>query len=210
MKRCFVFSAGTFYGLRRRPGPEDYVIAADAGYLACLVAGVTADLLLGDFDSLKRPADFQNAIYSAPVEKDDTDTMLAVRAGLAEGCDTFYFYGATGGKRLDHTLANFQMLLWLRRQGAHGYIYCDDFLWTVIENESVTIEKTLEKGIVSVFCMDGTAKGVTETGLHYSLTDAELTVDRPLAVSNYIEEDTATVSVRDGVLLVGWELPPLK
>ena len=128
MKRCMIFSAGTFFGLRQRPGPDDYVIAADAGYLACLVAGVTPDLLLGDFDSLERPKDFPNAIRTAPVEKDDTDTMLAVRAGLEQGCDTFYFYGATGGKRLDHTLANFQTLLWLRRQGARGYIYGDDFV----------------------------------------------------------------------------------
>lgn len=210
MKRCIIFSAGTFYGLRRRPGPGDYVIAADAGYLACLVAGVTPDLLLGDFDSLEKPKDFRNAIYSAPVEKDDTDTMLAVRAGLEMGCDTFYFYGATGGKRLDHTLANFQTLLWLRRQGARGYIYGDGFIWTVIENESITIEKTMENGLVSVFCMGTVAKGVTETGLHYALTDAELTDDQPLAVSNHMHEDTATVTVREGALLVGWELPPLK
>ena len=39
MKRCIIFSAGTFYGLQRQPSPDDYVIAADAGYLACLVAG---------------------------------------------------------------------------------------------------------------------------------------------------------------------------
>lgn len=210
MKRCIIFSAGTFFGLRRRPGPDDYVIAADAGYLACLVAGVTPDLLLGDFDSLKKPKDFQNAIYRAPVEKDDTDTMLAVRAGLEEGCDTFYLYGATGGKRLDHTLANFQTLLWLRRQGARGYIYGDEFIWTVIENESITIDKTVQDGLVSVFCMGASAGGVTETGLHYTLTDAELTADRPLAVSNHMEEDSATITVRDGALLVGWQLPPLK
>ena len=130
MKRCIIFSAGTFYGLQRRPSPDDYVIAADAGYLACLVAGVTPDLLLGDFDSLERPKDFPNDIRTAPIEKDDTDTMLAVRAGLENGCDTFYFYGATGGKRLDHTIANFQTLLWLRQQGADR-AYMDD-AWNVI------------------------------------------------------------------------------
>ena len=209
MKRCIIFSAGTFFGLRQRPVPDDFVIAADAGYLACLVAGVTPDLLLGDFDSLERPKDFEN-ILSAPREKDDTDTMLAVRAGLERGCDTFYFYGATGGKRLDHTLANLQTLLWLRRQGARGYIYGDDFIWTVIENESITIHKTVEEGIVSVFCMDGPAHGVTETGLRYTLTDADLAMDQPIGVSNQMAGETAEVSVREGVLLVGWELPPLK
>ena len=62
MKRCIIFSAGTFFGLRQRPVPDDFVIAADAGYLACLVAGVTPDLLLGDFDSMEQPVDLDDAI----------------------------------------------------------------------------------------------------------------------------------------------------
>ena len=210
MKRCIIFSAGTFYGLRQRPGPEDYVIAADAGYLACLVAGVTPDLLLGDFDSLERPKDFPNTIRAASPEKDDTDTLLAVRAGLEKGCDTFYFYGATGGQRLDHTLANFQTLLWLRRRGARGYIYGDNFIWTVIENESITISGTVENGLVSVFCMCDRAKGVTEEGLRYTLTDAELTADCPMGVSNEMAGDEAKISVREGALLIGWQLAAAK
>ena len=210
MKRCIVFSAGTFYGLRQRPMPGDYVVAADAGYLACLVAGVTPDLLLGDFDSMDCPADFPNDIRTAPVEKDDTDTMLAVCAGLERGCDTFYFYGATGGKRLDHTLANFQTLLWLRRQGARGYIYGDDFVWTVAENENITIPGTVENGLVSVFCLGAPAKGITTTGLYYPLTDASLSADQPLGVSNHMAGEQAEITVRDGALLIGWQLPPQK
>lgn len=95
MNRCFIFAAGTFYGLRERPAPGDFVIAADAGYQTCLRVGVTPDLLLGDFDSMEIPADFSN-IRRSPVEKDDTDTMLAIKTGLAEGCGEFYLYGGTG------------------------------------------------------------------------------------------------------------------
>ena len=208
MKRCIIFSAGTFYGLQRRPSPDDYVIAADAGYLACLVAGVTPDLLLGDFDSLERPKDFPNDIKTAPAEKDDTDTMLAVRAGLEAGCDTFYFYGATGGKRLDHTIANFQTLLWLRKQGARGYIYEEGYIWTVIENESLAITRAAENAVVSVFCIGEDARGVTLEGLGYKLEDAILTADRPIGVSNRMESSKAKITVSDGALLVGWELPP--
>lgn len=76
MKRCFIFAAGTFYGLRRKPEePEDLVIAADAGYRTCRELGIVPDLLLGDFDSMEQPEDFAN-IHRSPVEKDDTDTML--------------------------------------------------------------------------------------------------------------------------------------
>ena len=207
MKRCFIFAAGTFYGLRERPAPGDLVIAADAGYRVCQQAGIVPDLLLGDFDSMDQP-DFPN-IRRSPVEKDDTDTMLAVKTALEEGCDTVYIYGGTGGKRLDHTLANLQTLLFIRRRGARGYLYDDDFVWTAVENESLTIAKTLGWGLFSVFCLGDRAEGIDETGFQYPLADAVLTPEFPLGVSNHILEPTATITVRKGALAIGWELPTL-
>ena len=209
MKRCFIFAAGTFYGLRRKPEePEDLVIAADAGYRTCRELGIVPDLLLGDFDSREQPEDFAN-IHRSPVEKDDTDTMLAVKTGLEQGCGEFYLYGGTGGRRLDHTLANLQTLLYLRRRGARGYLYDNDFVWTVIENETIRVDKTVEWGLLSVFCLGDRARGVTETGVQYPLQGAELTAEFPLGVSNHILEPVAMVGVETGALAVGWELEPL-
>ena len=209
MKRCFIFAAGTFYGLRRKPEePEDLVIAADAGYRTCRELGIVPDLLLGDCDSMEQPEDFAN-IHRSPVEKDDTDTMLAVKTGLEQGCGEFYLYGGTGGRRLDHTLANLQTLLYLRRRGARGYLYDNDFVWTVIENETIRVDKTVEWGLLSVFCLGDRARGVTETGVQYPLQGAELTAEFPLGVSNHILEPVAMVGVETGALAVGWELEPL-
>ena len=209
MKRCFIFAAGTFYGLRRKPEePEDLVIAADAGYRTCRELGIVPDLLLGDFDSMEQPEDFAN-IHRSPVEKDDTDTMMAVKTGLEQGCGEFYLYGGTGGRRLDHTLANLQTLLYLRRRGARGYLYDNDFVWTVIENETIRVDKTVEWGLLSVFCLGDRARGVTETGVQYPLQGAELTAEFPLGVSNHILEPVAMVGVETGALAVGWELEPL-
>ena len=209
VKRCFVFAAGTFYGLRERPGgPGDLVIAADAGYEICLRERIVPDLLLGDFDSMEPPVDFTR-VRRLPVEKDDTDTLAAIRVGLEAGCTDFFFFFCTGGRRLDHTLANIQSLLFLRRKGARGWLYGDDFLWTVIENEALDIPKTVEWGLFSVFCLGDRAEGVDETGFQYPLENAVLTPDFPVGVSNHILEPMARVSVRRGALAVGWELPPL-
>ena len=208
MKRCFIFAAGTFYGLRERPAPGDLVIAADAGYRVCQQAGIVPDLLLGDFDSMDQPADFSN-VHRSPVEKDDTDTMLAVKTALEQGCGTVYIYGGTGGKRLDHTLANLQSLLYLRRRGARGWLYDNDFIWTAIENETLTVEKTVEWGLFSAFCLGDRAEGIDETGFQYPLRDATLTPEFPLGVSNHILEPQARITVRKGALAVGWELPAL-
>ena len=90
MKRCFIYSAGTFYGLRERPQPGDYQIAADAGLLLCQKLGIEPDLVIGDFDSMPQPEN--EPTVRVPVEKDDTDSMLAIREGLARGCTEFYFY----------------------------------------------------------------------------------------------------------------------
>ena len=209
MKRCFIFAAGTFYGLREHPQDGDFVIAADAGYRVCRKLGIVPDLLLGDFDSMDQPTDFAN-VHRSPVEKDDTDTMLAVKTALEQGCEAIHIYGGTGGKRLDHTLANLQTLWYIRRRGARGYLYDDDFIWTVMENESLDIEKTVEWGLCSVFCMGDRAEGIDEVGFQYSLENASLTADFPLGVSNHILEPTARITVRNGALAVGWELKPLE
>ena len=208
MKRSFIFAAGTFYGLRERPAPGDLVIAADAGYQTCREVGITPDLLLGDFDSMEQPQDFANVLRS-PVEKDDTDTMLAVKTALREDCKEIYLYGGTGGMRLDHTLANLQSLLFLRRRGARGWMYDRDFVWTVIENESLTVERTVEWGLLSAFCLGADASGVDEEGVQYPLRDAALTAEFPLGVSNHILEPQARITVRQGALAVGWQLPPV-
>lgn len=208
MTRCFIFAAGTFYGLRERPAPGDFIIAADAGYRTCLQLQITPGLLLGDFDSMEAPTDFAN-IRRSPVEKDDTDTMLAVKTGLSNGCTEFYLYGCTGGKRLDHTLANLQTLLYLRRHGARGWLYDNDFVWTAMENESLTVPKTVEWGLFSAFCLGDRAEGIDEVGFQYPLKNATLTPGFPLGVSNHILEQEAAVTVRSGALLVGWQLPPL-
>lgn len=69
------------------------------------------------------------------------------------------FYGATGGHRLDHTLANLQSLAFLRRHGARGYLYDDNFVYTVIENEHLTVRQTVDWGLLSIFNLGADAEG---------------------------------------------------
>jgi len=208
VKRCFIFAAGSFYGLRLCPAAGDLVIAADAGLRHCRKAGVAPDLVLGDFDSMDPPIGTER-VLRLPVEKNDTDTLAAARTALERGCDAIYIYGGTGGRRLDHTLANLQTLLFLRRRGARGWLYDDAFIWTVIEDESLTVQKTVEWGLFSAFCLGDRAEGVYEEGFQYPLENAVLTPDFPLGVSNHILEPEGRIAVRKGALAVGWELPPL-
>ena len=201
---CFIIGAGPFYGLPVAPAPGDYVIAADGGYLHCREAGLVPDLLLGDFDSLDAlPGDTDMERF--PVDKDDTDSMLAMKLGLEKGYRTFHLYGGTGG-RMDHTLANLQGLAYLARQGARGYLYDASFVFTALWNSSLDLPAR-EEGIFSVFALGETARGVSILGGRYPLEGGELSPFFPLGVSNHFEGRPVRVSVEQGCLLVGWELP---
>ena len=61
------------------------------------------------------------------------------------------------------------------------------------------------QGQISVFCPDGTARGVTLRGLYYPLEEGTLTSGFPLGVSNHFTGAAASVAVREGTLLVMWE-----
>lgn len=198
---CFIFAAGSFYGLQTRPQEGDYIIAADGGWLTCRSCGIEPTVLMGDFDSLEKLPDFAR-IERFPVEKDDTDMMLAIKAGLSRGETEFHLYGGMGGKRTDHTIANLQALAYLARHGARGCLYGDGEVYTAICDESMTFVARQE-GILSVFCMGADAEGVTIEGGQYVVRDVTLSADFPLGVSNHFVGEPITVSVKKGCLLIG-------
>jgi thiamine pyrophosphokinase len=130
--------------------------------------------------------------------------MLAVRHGLASGYRRFLLYGSLDGPRLDHTVANFQVLQFLANHGAQGYLVGLNCIATVIKNEVLHFPAEAE-GVISVFCMGDDAKGVCLSGLKYPLDNGSLTAGLPLGVSNHFTGTPATVSVKNGSLLVLWD-----
>ena len=200
---CYIVGAMSLTpNLRPYPGPNDYVIAADAGFEYCCKNCIIPDLVLGDFDSLGKAPKHPN-VMQLPVEKDDTDTMFALKLGLEKGYRRFYVYGGLGGKRPDHTIANMQALLYLLSHGARGWLFGEKYVWTAIENSTLRIEG---EGDVSVFCIDGRAEGVSIKGLKYELNDAGITSDFPLGVSNSFAARQAEISVKSGRLLIMYDL----
>lgn len=201
MESCVIFCAGGFDELVTPIGKQDYILAADGGLVHVQALKLEPDGVLGDFDSLGYVPQ-QAKLF--PVEKDDTDAMLAVRHGLRLGYRRFLLYGSMDGPRLDHTVANFQTLQFLADRGAEGYLVGIDHIATVVKNGSLSFSGNAE-GIVSVFCMGKDAHGVTLTGLKYPLENGILTAGFPLGVSNHFTGTTADITVKDGSLLVIWD-----
>ena len=201
MGKCIIFCAAGFDSLAAPITKEDFVIAADGGLAHTEKLKILPNEILGDFDSLGHIPEGANVF---PVEKDDTDAMLAVRRGLALGYREFVLYGSLDGPRLDHTVANFQTLQYLADHGAVGYLAgCRDLV-TVVKDGSIAFPAAAS-GTVSVFCMGRDAEGVTLEGLYYPLERGTLTPGFPLGVSNHFTGAPAQISVENGSLLVLWD-----
>ena len=101
MGNCIIFCAAGFDALAEALHDGDFVIAADGGLAHTEKLGIVPNEVLGDFDSLGFVPEGANVF---PVEKDDTDAMLAVRRGLEMGYRNFLLYGSLDGPRLDHKI----------------------------------------------------------------------------------------------------------
>ena len=202
MSICYIIGAMPDENICIKDG---YIIAADKGMKTLVAMGKTADLILGDFDSLGYVPRGNN-VETHPSEKDDTDTMLALRRGMEKGYQTFVIYGGMGG-RFDHTLANLQTLLFAAKRGAHAYLVGGGTVCTAIYNETLILDKTLS-GYFSVFAAFGDAHGVTLQGLKYEIQNHTLSADFPLGVSNECVGKDISVSVADGALLMVWNEKP--
>lgn len=201
MGSCVIFCAAEFDALARPLAEDDFVIAADGGLRHTEKMGIVPQEILGDFDSLGYTPTGANVF---PVEKDDTDAMLAVRRGLELGYREFVLYGSVDGSRLDHTVANFQTLQFLADRGAVGYLVGKDFLITVVKDGAIAFPAGC-RGTVSVFCLGSDASGVTLEGLYYPLKNGTLTAGFPLGVSNHFTGEPARIAVGQGSLLVLWQ-----
>ncbi len=207
---CYIIGAGSFFGLKTYPRDGDLVIAADGGVAHLLKLGLKADIVLGDFDS---ETETEAARYSKEsgaelrklnVIKDVSDSKAAIDIGRERGYDLFYLYGCTGG-RTDHTMASIQDMAALSKDGIEAYIFGDKEAITAITDGSIVFPETMT-GYLSVFSHGDIAKGVYETGLRYELSDAELSNTFPLGLSNEFLKRPATISVREGTLLIYFQI----
>lgn len=206
--KCILICAGDLTLGEIPVQEEDLVIAVDGGLSYCSVLGIEPDIMIGDFDSInegeaqaisKLETEIPDRIIRLPKEKDDTDTLAALKEGLKRGYKDFRIYAGTGG-RFDHTLANIQSLLYLKSRGACGYLVDGTGMMLVIQNEALHFQKTLE-GTLSLFSMVEESKKVNISGMKYCLKNANLRNDYPMGISNEFIGEEACISVEEGCLI---------
>ena len=131
-ERCVIFGAGEYY-----EGPAPAIekgmlaIAADGGLDHMRAMGLSPDFVIGDFDSLSGDVPDGDRSVRLPPQKDDPDLLSALKVGWSRGAREFHIYGALGG-RIDHTIANMQLMALLASHGGIGYLYGDGSIVTAI------------------------------------------------------------------------------
>ena len=178
----------------------DFVIACDAGYIHARRADIAPDVLIGDFDSYKGDIPKEIEVIRTIPEKDDTDTMMALKLAIKRGYNRIMLVGALGG-RIDHTLANISLAAFAAEKGADLQIIDGHHQIFAIRNGKRRVSRSIWRNI-SVFSFDTMCRGVTLRGLKYPLENATLTNTFALGVSNEFTADTAEITVESGTLII--------
>lgn len=198
-KTCAILSGGAFSPLAGIKDNTALVIACDKGYRYAKQAGIRPDLFVGDFDSLDEKVDADVPVLELPCEKDDTDTMAAVRYAVKNGYTHLRIYCALGG-RLDHMLGNLQAAVFAVEHGARVEIVDDnDFLY-IFGGGSLTVPAKPGYSL-SLLSLTDECRGVSIHGTKYLLEKATITNSFPIGVSNEWRGD-AEITFEGGVLAV--------
>ncbi len=179
---------------------SSYILCADGGYAYAKECNITPDIIIGDFDSYKGTLPDDIPAITVPSEKDDTDTGLCISYAIEHGFDDITIYGGLGG-RLDHTIANLQLISSVAEKGIRIRIL--DISNQAYSISGCSIEIPRRSGsYISVFSASDISEGVSEAGVKYCLDNATLHRNFPLGVSNEFADDKALISVKKGTLII--------
>ena len=202
MERCVIVGGADindYAAVRARLRQDDFFVFCDSGLKHLASLGVKPGLIVGDFDSHDNPhLDVETIVL--PRVKDDTDTVFAVKEALKRGYTDFLLLGAAGA-RLDHTLGNVSILLYLDSLGKRGMLVDDYSEMEIVSSRPARIDGSF--AFFSLLNITGTASGITIRGAKYPLDGAEITCEYQYGISNEVlPGQTAEVSVKNGKLLL--------
>ena len=175
---------------------DDFIVCADSGYSFAKKAGLTPNLIIGDFDSLKEELPQNTEVVKLNTHKDDTDTEHCVMECIRRGYKDFLLLGSIGG-RTDHTFANIATLAFLSEYNYNGIARNNGEEIRILKEGSY--EMNNKKGIIfSVFPYGCESVNVTYKGAEYMLNNTTLTYNVSRGISNVFVDDEAEITINRG------------
>lgn len=181
-------------------------VAVDRGVYHLLQQGIVPDVAFGDYDSvstvelewMKQQTD---ELHIVPKEKDETDLEMAINWSLQQEPDCIRVFGATGG-RLDHELANVQMLMKaINLKTELTIIDCKNEI-QMRKPGTYVLAPNSRFPYVSFLSISEFVSGISLQGFKYPLSNRTLSLGSTLCVSNELVAEKGTFSFTSGILLV--------
>lgn len=184
---------------------DPIIAAADGGARIAHYYGLKPHVVIGDMDSLSADelsvlADQGAQIYRYPQEKSETDLELVLLWAARADAPRVRIIGAVGD-RIDQTLANMYLLALPALRGIDVRIVAGK-QETWLAQAGVTAIHGSSGDTISLIPLSGTVRGVRTENLYYPLKDEDLFFGPARGVSNVIKSERASVTVREGVLLI--------
>ena len=202
MNRCVIIGGAGIYNyeqIRGRLRENDFAVYCDCGLRHAERLGLRPSLIVGDFDSHPRP-DTEVETIVLPREKDDTDSVFAVKEALRRGYEDFLLIGMIG-ERFDHSFGNVSLLLFLDSLGKKAKILDDYSEMEIVSQQTAEMDGSC--AYFSLLNISGTARDITIRGAKYPLSGGEITSEYQYGISNEVlPGETASVSVGEGRLLL--------
>ena len=204
---CIIISNGSFIDYQWAAeliNNHDMIICADGGAKHLFNMDLLPHYIMGDLDSIDLDTKTyyvgQNVKFiEYPIEKDFTDTELAIDYAIRNGAKKITLLGATGS-RLDHTLANITLLVTLLDREIEGKIIDNHNEITVTKN---SVEVTGKPGdLLSILPLCDIVEGVSLIGLEYPLDNFTLKMGSSIGISNKFVNTKAKIMIKSGKLLI--------
>ncbi len=207
MSRAVIFVNGRIPDLeqaRRLTRPGDTLVAADGGTRHILALGLIPSVVIGDLDSLtdddRRKLDAAGTeIRRFPRDKNKTDFELALQYTLEAGHHEILIVAALGN-RLDQTLGNLALLTDPSLAGLQ--IRVDDGVEQAFFASTLAQVEGHPADPVSLIPWGRKATGVITEGLRWPLRGETLYPYKTRGISNELLGETASVSLKSGLLLI--------
>ena len=200
--RAFVFGGGEIFPdyIEEKAEEGDLVVCADSGYKNAVAMGVRVDILVGDFDSMSDIPDGKFELVRVPVEKDQTDTQLAVDIALERGADEIIIVCSTSG-RVDHAISAMAILEYLYEKKVSAFLVNGQNRIRFVRDSGTIIIRSAYK-YFSVVTLDPIAKKVSIEGGKYPLVKKDIKRGFQFAVSNEIVKNAALITVKKGSVYI--------
>nr|WP_314276829.1 thiamine diphosphokinase [uncultured Peptostreptococcus sp.] len=183
----------------------ELIIAVDGGANHLYKMGIVPNYILGDLDSIDNDVrsyyENSNVVFKKfPSKKDETDSQLAVLLVEEVGLLGIDIYAGLGG-RIDHELANIQLLYYILDRGMYPRIISDKEEIYILKDDEMNLKGNIGD-IVSIIPIRGDVRGLTLTNMEYSVDELDLKYSVTRGISNVMNSEDVFINVRDGCILV--------